>query len=65
MEGRKSELENQLNNNLIRRRNELAQAMEEISLENKNQILETHQADLRSVSKTIKKARERMKGIVN
>nr|QIC49990.1 structural maintenance of chromosomes protein 3 [Actinia equina] len=61
LDARKSELENQLNNNLIRRRNELVQAMEEISLENKNQILETHQADLKSVSKAIKKARERLK----
>jgi hypothetical protein len=39
--------------------------LEEISLENKNQLLETHQADLKSVSKSIRKARDRLKGEYN
>ncbi|XP_032229709.1 structural maintenance of chromosomes protein 3 [Nematostella vectensis] len=61
LEARKSHLENQLNNNLILRRNELSQALEEISIEDQQQQLETRRADLKAVVHVVKKARERLK----
>ncbi|KXJ23506.1 structural maintenance of chromosomes protein 3 [Exaiptasia diaphana] len=61
LDERKSMLENQLNNNLIRRRDELNQTLEEISLEDKKQLLEGHQSDLASVTSTIDKIRTRLK----
>lgn len=53
LEAQKNKLENLLNNNLCRRKDELEAALQEISVEDRQQKLESERAELDSLSKRI------------
>ncbi|XP_015771527.1 PREDICTED: structural maintenance of chromosomes protein 3-like [Acropora digitifera] len=61
LEAKKNTLENVLNNNLMRKRDELKQALEEISLEDRNLQLETLNSDLNSVIEVISQSAAKQK----
>lgn len=53
-EAEKNKLENTLNNNLIRRRDELTQALQEISVEDRKRELDNCKSELKTVEGKIK-----------
>lgn len=55
LEAEKNKLENLLTNNLIRRRDEVLHALQEISLEDRKRQLENSKSDLEEIDKKIKK----------
>lgn len=55
LEAEKNKLENLLTNNLIRRRDEVLHALQEISLEDRKRQLENSKAELEEIDKKIKK----------
>lgn len=61
LEAKKNSLENVLNNNLKRKRDELRQSLEEISLEDRNLHLETLKSDLHSVLEIISQSSAQQK----
>lgn len=61
LEAKKNTLENVLNNNLKRKRDELKQALEEISLEDRNLQLETLKGDLHTVIEAISQSSAKQK----
>lgn len=61
LEAKKNTLENVLNNNLKRKRDELKQALEEVSLEDRNLQLETLSGDLNSVIAAISQTTDKQK----
>ncbi|RWS06904.1 structural maintenance of chromosomes protein 3-like protein 2 [Dinothrombium tinctorium] len=61
LEAQKNKLENLLNNNLCRRKDELEAALQEISVEDRKQKLESEQAELKSLSTRIEVVNEQMK----
>ncbi|KAJ7385638.1 Structural maintenance of chromosomes protein 3 [Desmophyllum pertusum] len=61
LEAKKNTLENVLNNNLKRKRDELKQALEEISLEDRNLQLETLKGDLHTMVDAISQSAAKQK----
>ncbi|XP_027039126.1 structural maintenance of chromosomes protein 3-like [Pocillopora damicornis] len=61
LEAKKNTLENVLNNNLKRKREELKQSLEEISLEDRNLHLETLKSDLHTVLEVISQSSAQQK----
>ncbi|KAL9982920.1 hypothetical protein ACROYT_G005035 [Oculina patagonica] len=61
LEAKKNTLQNVLNNNLKRKRDELKQALEEISLEDRNLQLETLKGDLHTVMEAISQSSAKQK----
>lgn len=55
LEAEKNKLENLLTNNLIRRRDEVLHALQEISLEDRKRQLTNCKADLEEIDKKIEK----------
>lgn len=60
LEAKKNKLENLLNNNLCRRKDELESALQEISVEDREQKLESEKADLESLSSRIEKVKDQI-----
>merc|ERR1719150_2884482 len=63
LEAQKNELENLLTNNLIRRKDELVQALQEISVEDRHQQLENCVSDLKSLEERLDVTKGNMKGL--
>jgi len=63
LEAQKNKLENLLTNNLVRRKDELMQALQEISVEDRHQQLENASGDLNSLEDRLKATQESMKGL--
>ncbi|RWS27390.1 structural maintenance of chromosomes protein 3-like protein 2, partial [Leptotrombidium deliense] len=61
LEAQKNKLENLLNNNLCRRKDELEAALQEISVEDRKQKLESEEAELSSLTSRIDAVTEQMK----
>lgn len=61
LEAQKNKLENLLNNNLCRRRDELEAALQEISVEDRRQKLESERAEMLVISNRIEAVNEQMK----
>ena len=55
LEAEKNKLENLLTNNLVRRKDELVQALQEISVEDRQRLLETSKAQLSEIEKRLTK----------
>lgn len=60
LEAQKNKLENLLNNNLCRRKDELESALQEICVEDREQKLESEKADLKSFSSRIEKIKDQI-----
>jgi len=63
LEAQKNKLENLLTNNLIRRKDELVQALQEISVEDRHQQLENSVSDLKSLEERLEVTKANMKGL--
>lgn len=63
LEAQKNKLENLLNNNLCRRKDELEAALQEISVEDREQKLESEQSELSGISGRLKKFDKQVKDI--
>jgi len=63
LEAQKNKLENLLTNNLIRRKDELVQALQEISVEDRHQQLENCVSDLKSLEERLEVTKNNMKGL--
>merc|ERR1719412_1831489 len=63
LEAQKNKLENLLTNNLIRRKDELVQALQEISVEDRHQQLENSVSDLKSLEERLESTKTNMKGL--
>ena len=63
LEAQKNKLENLLTNNLIRRKDELVQALQEISVEDRHQQLENSVSDLKSLEERLEATKTNMKGL--
>ena len=63
LEAQKNKLENLLTNNLIRRKDELVQALQEISVEDRHQQLENCVSDLKSLEERLDVTKNNMKGL--
>ena len=63
LESEKNTLENLLSSNLLRRKEELQQELEEISMADKKQQLEVHTTELDHLCATIEQNRSRLEGI--
>merc|ERR1719331_592147 len=63
LEAQKNKLENLLTNNLIRRKDELVQALQEISVEDRHQQLENSVSDLKSLEERLEGTKTNMKGL--
>merc|ERR1711953_1592585 len=63
LEAQKNKLENLLTNNLIRRKDELVQALQEISVEDRHQQLENCVSDLKSLEERLDITKTNMKGL--
>ena len=63
LEAQKNKLENLLTNNLIRRKDELVQALQEISVEDRHQQLENCVSDLKSLEERLDVTKGNMKGL--
>lgn len=63
LEAQKNKLENLLNNNLCRRKDELEAALQEISVEDREQKLESEKAELSRLSSRIEKFTDQMRKI--
>merc|ERR1712156_1034038 len=63
LEAQKNKLENLLTNNLIRRKDELVQALQEISVEDRHQQLENCVSDLKSLEERLDITKSNMKGL--
>jgi structural maintenance of chromosome 3 (chondroitin sulfate proteoglycan 6) len=63
LEAQKNKLENLLNNNLCRRKDELEAALQEISVEDREQKLESEQSELTGISSRLKKFDSQVKAI--
>merc|ERR1712241_62536 len=63
LEAQKNKLENLLTNNLIRRKDELVQALQEISVEDRHQQLENCDSDLKSLEERLDITKTNMKGL--
>merc|ERR1719167_1555899 len=63
LEAQKNKLENLLTNNLIRRKDELVQALQEISVEDRHQQLENTESDLKSLEERLDVTKTNMKGL--
>merc|ERR1712073_257860 len=63
LEAQKNKLENLLTNNLIRRKDELVQALQEISVEDRHQQLENCVSDLKSLEERLDVTMGNMKGL--
>lgn len=61
LEAQKNKLENLLTNNLIRRKDELVQALQEISVEDRKRQLENSSSELESLDARIRTTNEQMK----
>ena len=55
LEAEKNKLENLLTNNIVRRKDELVQALQEISVEDRQRLLETSKAQLSEIEKRLTK----------
>lgn len=55
LEAEKNKLENLLTNNLVRRKDELVQALQEISVEDRQRLLDTSKAQLSDIEKRLLK----------
>merc|ERR1712026_292141 len=63
LEAQKNKLENLLTNNLNRRKDELVQALQEISVEDRHQQLENCVSDLKSLEERLDVTKGNMKGL--
>lgn len=63
LEAQKNKLENLLNNNLCRRKDELEAALQEISVEDREQKLESESSELQSLSTRIERLTQQMKSL--
>jgi len=63
LEAQKNKLENLLTNNLIRRKDELVQALQEISVEDRHQQLENSVSDLKALEERLEVTKANMKGL--
>merc|ERR1719283_699423 len=63
LEAQKNKLENLLTNNLIRRKDELVQALQEISVEDRHNQLENSVSDLKSLEERLELTKTNMKGL--
>merc|ERR1712241_1651294 len=63
LEAQKNKLENLLTNNLVRRKDELVQALQEISVEDRHNQLENSVSDLKSLEERLDITKTNMKGL--
>ncbi|CAF4851006.1 unnamed protein product [Pieris macdunnoughi] len=63
LEATKNKLENLLTNNLIRRKDELVQALQEISVEDRKRRLQNSKSDLNAAEKRIKQINKEMEEV--
>jgi len=63
LEAQKNKLENLLTNNLNRRKDELVQALQEISVEDRKRTLENSQAELKDLTERIESTGTNLKGL--
>jgi len=63
LEAQKNKLENLLTNNLVRRKDELVQALQEISVEDRHNQLENSVSDLKSLEERLEVTKTNMKGL--
>merc|ERR1719481_2164273 len=61
LEAQKNKLENLLTNNLIRRKDELVQALQEISVEDRHQQLENSVADLKALEERLQECTKKIR----
>lgn len=61
LEAEKNKLENLLTNNLVRRKDELVQALQEISVEDRQRLLDTSKAQLSDIEKRLLKNQSEFK----
>lgn len=61
LEAEKNKLENLLTNNLVRRKDELVQALQEISVEDRQRLLESSRAQLSEIEKRLLKNQSEFK----
>ena len=62
LEAEKNKLENLLTNNLVRRNDELVQALQEISVEDRQRQLDTANNNLADIEKRLVKVNEDLRG---
>merc|ERR1719430_1359211 len=63
LEAQKNKLENLLTNNLVRRKDELVQALQEISVEDRHNQLENSVSDLKALEERLEVTKTNMKGL--
>lgn len=65
LEAQKNKLENLLTNNLNRRKDELVQALQEISVEDRKRTLENSQAELKDLTERIESTGKHFVGLID
>ena len=65
LEAQKNKLENLLTNNLNRRKDELVQALQEISVEDRKRTLENSQAELTDLTERIDSTGKHFVGLID
>ena len=65
LEAQKNKLENLLTNNLNRRKDELVQALQEISVEDRKRTLENSQAELKDLTERIESTGKYFVGLID